>query len=164
MPRCHDEVLCARGSYGLLTQDGPRQTDTQNVRNRFKLMVACAGLVVTTASCGGAEEATEPGPDLAYIQESGEEATTAPTFVQQDLLLDLSDEEETLVAFEAAWVCAVQSQTFDTNGAISNALEDRLAEAGIDEQTYGEFRQSLNQNENLRVAIMAIYQADCSGN
>ncbi len=117
---------------------------------------------MTTASCGGAEEATEPGPDLAYVQESVEDARTAPTLVPQDLSFDLDDEEKALVSFEAAWVCDVQSQTFDSNGAISNALEDRLAEAGIDEQTYGEFRESINQDENLRTAIMASYQTNCS--
>ncbi len=117
---------------------------------------------MATASCGGVEETTEPGPDLAFVQESVEDATTTPTLVPQDLIFELDAEEEVLVAFEAAWVCDVQSQTFDSNGAISNALEDRLAEAGIDEQTYGEFRESINQDENLRTAIMASYQVNCS--
>lgn len=130
--------------------------------SRFSALAAAAGLVLLISACGGisqSDSATtdDTTPDLAF----SDDVHTSATLVEPDRSFDLSEQDQALVAFEAEWVCLFQRQTFDSDSAITEALDLRLAEAGIDEQAYGEFRQAINQNEELRAAIMQNYQTSC---
>lgn len=100
---------------------------------------------------------SETTPDLAFADDSTQIVTTisVPAF-------DLDPRTQELAEFEADWVCEVQHRTFDSTNEISVALEERLAEHGISEETYGKFRSSISEDETIRGAILSMYQTSCS--
>lgn len=136
--------------------------DLRRVTSRLSALAFAAGLTLLISACGGTSQAdgaatNDTTPDLAF----SDDAQASVTLVEPDRSFDLSEEDQALVSFEADWVCLVQQQTFDSDSAITEALEGRLAEADISEQVYGDFRQAINQNQELRAAIMQDYQSNC---
>ena len=130
--------------------------DLQGVNRQFRSLVLLASLTAIATGCGGPQsEDSEALSGLPYVEETSsvELASAAPS--------DLTPEELSLVEFEADWVCELQRTTFESNDAISDALDQRLADFGIDEETYGVFREQANQDEGIRAAILSTYRSDC---
>lgn len=128
------------------------------MRKRFSIVAATAGIALLVTSCSGSSdsEGTESAPNLAFA-----ETTTGSTNAPRDFGFD--EPTQLLVEFEAEWACDVQHRTFDSTNEISRALEDRLAELGVNDDTYGEFRERLATEEVVREAILDHYAATCLG-
>ncbi len=87
--------------------------------------------------------------------------TTASTLIAAAPDVALGELDAELVRFESTWVCEVQRRTFPTEDGREAALVEKLAEFGLDEAAYREFRARVNDEQDLRDAILFSYQETC---
>ncbi len=126
------------------------------MNRRIRFPALAVSLVLIAAGCAGSDpnEAADV-TSLPYVEQLPDED------VLMAAATDLTPEERSLVEFEADWICEVQNNTFESNDAIGDALDQRLADFGIDEETYGGFRERINQDEAIRAAILSTYRTAC---
>lgn len=123
------------------------------LRLRRSLIV---GLALAASACSGgssSDSSAQPddsAPDLAFSDNA-----------QLELSRDLNELEIELIDFEASWICAAPQLVFDDSTSIEDERDERLAQAGIDQQDYVEFQKGLEDDEDLRKAVMNGYQQGC---
>lgn len=137
-------------------------------------------LVVLVVACGGpatADIAPVERPAGTISFDSGEPSTTiatssttaaaaADTDAQASTVttaeIGATSPDAELVEFEALWLCDAQRQTFDSPGAVDQALNSSLGEAGIGRADYDAFKAGLSENAVARKQILDLFVTDCS--
>ena len=137
-------------------------------------------LIVFVGACGGpsiAENApVEPAGTVSFGSDEPTATTiaapsttvttvagvsaTEPEPTPERLIATGPDAE--LIAFEAQWLCDVQRHTFDSPGAVDEALSANLAEAGLDRVRYDGFKEGLSVNAPSRKQVLDLFVQDCS--
>ncbi len=130
------------------------------MKNSRHYLIAALAAVVLLTSCGDTEASDQPG-DLAFTEQIEALATTQLQLIEDEPDVDLNDAERLLVSVEADWVCELQRRGFSSQEAIDEALGEKLTEAGIDRAEYAAFRDSVNNSQDLRDAILYEYQETC---
>jgi hypothetical protein len=69
--------------------------------------------------------------------------------------------DDLLVAIEARWMCDVQRFAFSDLGAMSEALEERLASHGLKRTDYDAFKVDMEGRIDLREQVLAEYESYC---
>jgi len=117
-------------------------------------------LILALASCSvGTQETDEAVPTSLAFQTLP--TTTTTLLIDEDPNVSLTEDDEALVRFEAAWVCELQRRTFSDPTAIKQALDDKLIDTGLSSDAYTEFRQRVNTDQGLRESILFEYQETC---
>lgn len=115
---------------------------------------------LTIAGCGSDQAADDP--DLAFSDQTTTSfGTTTTLLIEAKPNVSLNDSDTSFVAFEASWVCELQRRTFPTPDALQQALSDKLEGSGLSRPEYETFRQSVNNNQDLRDSILFAYQETC---
>lgn len=114
--------------------------------------------MLSSCTTSGANERAATPTSLPLITT---QTSTTTLLISEDPNIDLSEDDSVLVSFEAAWVCELQRRTFSDPGAIDAALEEKLIDSGITPDAYAGFRQRVNENLDLREAILFQYQETC---
>ncbi len=129
--------------------------------SRQPLIAGLVAVVLLLTSCGADNEASDQPGDLAFAEQIDALATTQLELIEGEPDVDLSDEERLLVSLEADWVCELQRRGFASPEAMDEALGQKLAESGIDRAEYAAFRDTVNNSQDLRDAILYEYQETC---
>ena len=114
------------------------------------------------AACGGDGSVdSAPVGDLAFADGDGGQSTTTSLLIDGAPDVSLEQQEIELVLFEASWVCELQRRTFTSPAAMQEALEEKLADSGVDRAVYEQFRTEVNNSQDLRDSILFAYQESC---
>lgn len=74
---------------------------------------------------------------------------------------DLAVEDVPWVAFEANWLCDLQRSTYPDPADVEAALQDRIADQGIDPEEYEAFQQRLDDDTDLALHVQAAVLERC---
>lgn len=116
--------------------------------------------VVALAACTTTEPGAPPTtafPSTAVVE--GTEISVDPT-TPDPVPSDLAG-EELLVAVEARWMCDVQRFAFPDLSAMSNALDEHLADYGVTRADYDDFKAEMEERIELREQVLDGYDAYC---
>jgi hypothetical protein len=131
------------------------------MKNKKPLLLMVFGLLVFSA-CSGSDElaagvADAPQPTsttIAAVQVTAE--PTPPPEIDPNL-----SGTDLLVAVEARWMCDVQRYAFSDMNAMDEALDERLAEHGIERTDYDTFKIEMEDRIDLREGVSAEYELYC---
>ncbi len=130
---------------------------------RLPLLLGASALLL--ASCGGsdliADDDPSNGANLAFVDDEFADTPTSTTLIAAAPDVVLSDADSEMVRFESTWICELQRRTFQTQSGREDALQEKLTEFGLTEPDYVAFRARVNNDQDLRDAILYSYQETC---
>jgi hypothetical protein len=93
---------------------------------------------------------------LALFAACSSPAATPETFE------DLSAEDQALVRFESTWQCDVARYTYPDFDSIEAARMGLLADMGVADGAYSEFKKQLDTDAVMRRHVANVFSTDCA--
>lgn len=99
-----------------------------------------------------------------FVGSCADEATpeSAERSVDSETVDDDPMSTDALVAFEAGWQCERQRHAFDELEDLAERLEATREAAGITEEAYVAFQETLEGDGELRQQVLAAFRVECA--